>query len=122
MHKAHIALQELQSVAFMLCSLAFQLSGKVVALHLDNSSAQAYLCNQGVTVSLFSRLACCIMNLADKCGITLIPAYIPAHLCVEMTIWHGESWSRVTSSSFAQAASQLWGQLEGDLLTSSCTN
>ena len=37
----HIALQELQAVAMMLCRMAFYLSGKVVALHLDNSTAKA---------------------------------------------------------------------------------
>ena len=42
--RAHIALQELQAVAVMLCRMAFYLSGKVVALHLDNSTAKAYLC------------------------------------------------------------------------------
>ena len=57
--RAHIALQELQAVAMMLCRMAFCLSGKVVVLHLDNSTAKAYLCNQGGTVSPFlSRLAC----------------------------------------------------------------
>ena len=58
--KAHISLQELQGVALMLHRMAFHLSGKVVALHaLDNSTAKAYLCNQGGTVSPFlSRLAC----------------------------------------------------------------
>ena len=43
--RVHIALQELQAVAIMLCRMAFHLSGKVVALHLDNSTAKAYLCN-----------------------------------------------------------------------------
>ena len=38
--RAHIALQELQAVAIMLHGMAFQLSGKVIALHLDNSTAQ----------------------------------------------------------------------------------
>ena len=57
--RAHIALQELQAVAVMLRRMAFCLSGKVVALHLDNSTVKAYLCNQGSTVSPFlSRLAC----------------------------------------------------------------
>ena len=41
MCRAHIALQELQAVAMMLHRMAFQLSGKVVALHLDNSTAKA---------------------------------------------------------------------------------
>ena len=82
--RAHIALQELQAVAVMLHRMAFQLSGKVVALHLDNSTAKAYLCNQGGTVSSFlSRLACQMLSLTDKHGITLLPAYIPTHLNVE---------------------------------------
>ena len=59
MCKAHTALQELQAVAIMLCRMAFCPSGKVVALHLENNTAKAYLCNQGGTVSPFlSRLAC----------------------------------------------------------------
>ena len=51
--RAHIALQELQAVAIMLRRMAFHLSGKVVAWHLDNSIAKAYLCDQGGTVSPF---------------------------------------------------------------------
>ena len=82
--RAHIALQGLQAVAMILCRMAFYLSGKVVALHLDNSTAKAYLCNQGDTVFPFlSRLACWILSLTDKHGITLIPPYIPTHLNVE---------------------------------------
>ena len=81
--RAHIALQELQAVAVMLRRMAFCLSGRVVALHLDNSTAKAYLCNQGGTVSPFlSRLACQILSLTDKHGVTLLPAYIPTHLNV----------------------------------------
>ena len=84
MCRAHIALQKLQAVAMMLHRMAFHLSGKVVALHLDNSMAKAYLCNQGDRVSPFlSRLACQILSLTNKYGITLIPAYIATHLSVE---------------------------------------
>ena len=82
--RTHIALQELQAVAVMLHRMAFHLSGKVVALHLDNSTAKAYLCNQGGTVSPFlPRLACKILSVTNKHGITLLPAYIPTHLNVE---------------------------------------
>ena len=64
--RAHIALQELQAVAMILYSMAFCLSGKVVALHLDNSTAKANLCNQGGTVSPFlSRLVCQITSLIN---------------------------------------------------------
>ena len=84
MCRAHTALQELQAVAMMLCRMAFHLSGKVVALHLDNGTAKAYLCNEGGTVSPFlSRLAWWILSLTNKNGITLILAYIPTHLNVE---------------------------------------
>ena len=84
MCRAHIALQELQAIALMLHRMAFCLSGKVVGLHMDNSTAKAYLCNQGSTVSPFlSRLACQILSLTDKHSITLVPADIPIHLHVE---------------------------------------
>ena len=51
--KAHIALHELQTVAMMLCRLALWLSYMMVVLCLDNSTAKAYLCDQGGTVSPF---------------------------------------------------------------------
>ena len=41
MHNAHIALQQLQAFALMLHKLAFHLSGKVAALHLDKGTAKA---------------------------------------------------------------------------------
>ena len=39
MHNGHIALQELQLVALILHRMAFNLTGKVIALPLDNSTA-----------------------------------------------------------------------------------
>ena len=67
----------------MLCEIVFRLSGKVATLHLDNSTAKAYSCNQGGTPStFFSKLACHILNLADMYGINLLPAYFPIHLNV----------------------------------------
>ena len=84
MCSVHIGLQELQAVALMLCRIACCLSGNVVASHLGNNTAKTYIFNQGSTVLLsFSRLACHILNLADKHGSTLIPAYIPTHPNVE---------------------------------------
>ena len=67
----------------MLCKMDFWLVCKVVALHLDNRTAKAYLCNQSGTVSICSRLACHIFNLADMHGFILLPAYISTHLNVE---------------------------------------
>ena len=119
---AHIALQELQAIAMMLCRMAFCLSGKVVALHLDNNTAKAYLCNQGGTVSPFlSRLACWILSLNNKHGITLIPAYIPIHLNVDADYL---SWDQMLPEwhlppKVAQTAFHLWGLPEVDLLPSS---
>ena len=122
--RAHISLQELQAIAMMLCRMAYYLSGKVVALHVDKSTAKAYLCNQGGTVSPFlSRLACQILSLTDKCGITLLPAYIPTHLSVEadylfqdrlLPEWH-------LLPHVAHAAFCLWGLPEVDLVASSCS-
>ena len=68
----------------MLCRMAVCLSGKVVFLQLDNSTAKAYLCNQGGTESLFlCRLACQILSLVDEHGITLISVYTLADLGAE---------------------------------------
>ena len=106
----------------MLHRMAFCLSGKVVALHLDNSTAKAYLCNQGGTVSPFlSRLACRILSLTNKHGITLLPAYIPTHLNVEADFLSQDQllpeWHLLPQ--VAQAAFHLWGLPEVDLLVSS---
>ena len=49
--------------------------------------------SQVVQHLFLSRLACCILNLANKHGITLIPAYIHTHLNVEV-ISHGQDWFR----------------------------
>ena len=100
MCRAHIALLELEVVGMILHRMVFCLSGKVVALHLDNSTAKAYLCNQGGTVSPFlSRLVCQILSLTNKHGITLLPACIPTHLNVEANyLCLGSHASRVASS------------------------
>ena len=57
--KVHFALQDLQAVALMLHRMAFQVSGKVVAIHLNNNNTtKAHFCNYGGTASPFlSRLA-----------------------------------------------------------------
>ena len=119
---ANIALQELQAVSKIMCRMAFHLSGKVVALYLDNSTAKAYLCNQDGTVSPFlSRLASQILSLTDKYGITLVPAYIPTHLNVEANYLSQDQilpeWHLLPQ--MAQAAFHLWGLPEVDLLASS---
>ena len=94
-------------------------------LHLDYSSAKTYACNQGGTVSLsLSRLACHILNLANKYDSTLIPAYIPTDLNVEAVYLSQErlfsEWHLLPH--LALAVFQLWGQPEVDLLLYSHTN
>ena len=121
MCRVHIALQELQAVDMMLHRIAFHLSGKVVALLLDNSTAKAYLCNQDGTVSLFlSRLAWQILSLNDKHSITPIPSYIPTHLSVgaDYMSWCHLLLSGIFSQRIAQVAFCLWalGGFAGNLL------
>ena len=110
MCRAHIALQELQAVVMLLHRMAFQLTCKVVALHLDKNTAKAHLWYQGGTVSPFlSRLACQLLNLTEKHSITLIPAYIPTHLCggqLSVTGLVASEWHLLPH--IAQVAFQLW--------------
>ena len=90
----------------------------MVGLQLDNGTAKAYLCNLGGTTSLFSRLACHILNLANKHDITIIPSYVHTHLNGKSDY---QSWGRLITGWYlfpyiAQGVLQLWGQLEVDLL------
>ena len=91
-------------------------------MHLDNSTAKAYLCNQGGTVSPFlSRLACQILSLINKHGITPVPAYIPTHLNVEANYlswdWLLPEWHLFPQ--VAQATFCIWGLPGVDLQASS---
>ena len=64
--------------------MAFQLSSKVITLHLDISTAKAYIGNQGDTASTFLPIqACHILNLAKVPGINILPAYLPVCLNME---------------------------------------
>ena len=65
-----------------------------------------------------SRLACWILNLTNKHGITLILAYIPTHLNVEAVLWLVASRVAPSPSSSSCSFSPL-GPPEMDLLTSS---
>ena len=88
------------AVAFLLCKMAFCLSNKVATLHLDTSITKAYLCNQGGTASLFlSGLACHILNLAKKHGISLMQVYIPTYLNVEADYLLGSVHSLMAPAS-----------------------
>ena len=80
MCKAHIALQEHQAIAMVLHRMVSHLSGKVVALHLDNSTVKAYLCNQGGTVSPFFLVwLAWILSPTDKHGIVLDGGSLASH-------------------------------------------
>ena len=76
MHIVHMSLQELQAVALMLPRMAFCLSGKVVALYLDNITAKPYFYNHVGMVPLFFRVACHVMNHTDKPFITPFLSYL----------------------------------------------
>ena len=111
MCRAHIALQELQAVTMMLHRMAFYLSGKVVALHLGNSTAKAYLCNQGGTVSL----TCQILSLTDRHGITLMQhTFLPISMwrsiiCPRVScFWRGIFSLRWLKQLFAFGVYQRW--------------
>ena len=51
--KVYIGLHELHVIPLMFLTMAFHLSGKVVALPLDNITTDHYFCNQGGTASYF---------------------------------------------------------------------
>ena len=75
---SYITYKELQIVVLMLCRMAFHFTGKVVALHLNNSTAEAYLCNpRWYNISFQTDWH--ILGLATKHGITLIQTYIPSY-------------------------------------------
>ena len=91
MCRAHTALQELQAVALMLQKMAFCLSIKMVALHLDSSTAKAFLCN--------------------------LTEYIHTHLSVEANYLLGLIGSQVApTSSHSSGCIFLGGQPEVNLL------
>ena len=92
------------------------------ALYLGNNTAKAYLCYQSGTASPFLyRLTCWILSLTNKHGITLISAYIPTYLNVEVDYlsqdWMHPEWNLLPQ--VAQAAFHLCGHPEVDLLASS---
>ena len=58
--------------------MAFLLSGKLVALHLDKSTAKAYLCDQDCAACTFLRdQPATFCSLANMHGINLLLAYLP---------------------------------------------
>ena len=79
----HINVLELQAIWFGLKAFSQRVENAKVALMSDNTSAVAYLRNQGGTKSLaMSDLATDICMWAEKRGMTLIPRHLPGHLNV----------------------------------------
>ena len=96
--------------------MAFKLSGEVVALQLDNSTAKDSLCNQGGTPFPFlSRLTCYMLNVWHT--------YLPMSMW-KLAIYHGESWFQSGTFFFCitLAQFQLCSQLEVDPLALAHTN
>ena len=90
---------------------------------MDSSTAKPYVNEGGTAYFSLSRLACHILNHADKHVMTLIPAYILTNLIVEA---NNLSWGTLVPEwnlllYLAQATFQLYGQQEVALLSSSHT-
>ena len=108
-------LQEIQAVAMILKSMVFQLSDKVVALHLDNNTAKAYLCSQGGTVSCFlSRMASQILKSnwqAQYYSFSTIHSYLSQ--CGSWLSVTGQVASEVASSSYCSSCISALGSTRG---------
>ena len=79
----HINVLELQAIWLGLRAFSQRVENTRVALMSDNTSAVAYLRNQGGTKSLaMNDLATDICLWAEKRGMTLVPRYLPGHLNV----------------------------------------
>ena len=79
----HINVLELQAIWLGLRAFSQRVENTRVALISDNTSAVAYLRNQGGTKSLaMNDLATDICLWAEKRGMTLVPRYLPGHLNV----------------------------------------
>ena len=83
------------------------------------------VCNQGGTVFLFlSRLACHILNIADKDCATFIQAYICTHHNVEASyvLWGWLVPKCDLLPCIGHMVFHFWGHLEMDVLVSSYIN
>ena len=79
----HINVMELQAIWLGLRAFSQRVENARVALMSDNTSAVAYLRNQGGTKSLaMNDLATDICLWSEKRGMTLVPRYLPGHLNV----------------------------------------
>ena len=79
----HINVLELQAIWLGLRAFSQRVENTRVALMSDNTSAVAYLRNQGGTKSLaMNDLATDICLWSEKRGMTLVPRYLPGHLNV----------------------------------------
>ena len=102
--------------------MAFWLSSKMVALHLDDSTAKAYLCNQGGTASTFFPDKPATFWIWPTCLVLIFfqHTYLPTSIWKISQVSLVPEWHHLPHT--AEAAFQLWGQLGVDLLASSHTN
>ena len=85
MCKVHIDLNKLQMVALMLHIMAFHyLVRWLPYTWIKVLLKLIYVIKVLKHLFFLSRLACCILHVADKNTILLIPAYIPTHLNVSI--------------------------------------
>ena len=70
----NVVLQEPQAVTLIVHRMAFHLYSKLVASHLNNSSAKAYLHNKGGTVCFSFQNSLLHIECGQQHSITYIPA------------------------------------------------
>lgn len=124
----HINWLELRAVLIALQLLQFQLQGKVVRCLIDNTTAVAYLKNQGGTRSQsLTKLAGRIHRLAHEKQITLMPQHIAGQLNVLADLASRvnqvipSEWT-VSDRLFQWIETQSpWGPLEIDLFANEWT-
>ena len=80
-----------QAIASILQRNGFCLSGKVVALHLQNIAAKVNLCNQGTTVSFYFQTCLSHIALTNKHGILVYYTYLLISMWKPIIYW-GEDW------------------------------
>ena len=110
----HVNVLELQAIWLGLKAFSQRVENAKVALMSDNTSAVAYLRNQGGTKSLpMSDLATYICLWAEKRGMTLIPCHLPGHLNVLAD--HLSRRGQILNQTIADRIFRAWGRPFVDL-------
>ena len=110
----HINVLELQAIWLGLRAFSQRVENARVALMSDNTSAVAYLRNQGGTKSLaMNDLATDICLWSEKRGMTLVPRYLPGHLNVLAD--HLSRRGQILKTEFSLNQTVAWGRPFVDL-------